>query len=121
VPSISFRKIKPEEIAGCQAKFAEKYPWAGTPQWEGVYVYVEDGQVVGFVGFQFRVVVEPLYADSPRVTQALVERADTLLLSYKEYEFVVNDSNEKFQQLLENHYGLKGEVEPPHKVYFVRK
>lgn len=117
---ISFRRIRLDEVAECSQKWQEKYPDLAEPRWESVWVREDSGKVTAFFGLQQRLVVEPLYADSPRALQETIPYIDGLLSGYKEYEFVVLNNNNKFQAVLENHYGLKGEAEPPHRIYFVR-
>ena len=130
---IEYRPIKPEEIEEVLSVIKSRYPWAATPQWESVNVYVnKDGRIVGFNEFQIR---QPTLAscvswnpddtskDNPVVTQALIERADQQLtmLGYKSWEFIVPDENIKMQEFLEKRYGLKGQKEIPHKIYFIER
>ena len=121
--SVNFRPVKPDEIAELAKRFSERYPWAAEPAWTGVWVLEENGKIEGFVGFQQRLVVEPLFSESPRVTRSLIDRLDTLITAnrIREYEFIVPDQNQPMQETLERHYGLKGEVEIPHKIFLVKR
>lgn len=118
---VCFRLIKPEEIEEAQRAIKDQLPWAGEPQWNSVYVRTEDDVLTGFVGFQMKVVVEPLYANTPRVANELITWADGFLNTYNQYEMFVPDCNPRFQQVLENHFGLTGKRELPGKIYFVRR
>ena len=118
---VSFRRIKPEEIEEAKRLAKEQLPWSAEPQWNSVYVRMDDDVLTGFVGFQLRTVVEPLYANTPRVANELITWADGFLNTYNQYEFVVPDCNERFQKVLENHFGLEGKRELPGKIYFVKR
>lgn len=117
---IRYRLIKPEEIADAKAKWKKDFDWAAEPQWEAVWVREQNGEITGFVGFQQRIVVEPLWADNPFAAADLIAWVDGALNTYKEYEFQVPDDNERFQRLIEGRYGVEGHKEKPHKVYQVK-
>ncbi len=118
--TVSFHPIKPEEIEEARSKCAQDLPWAAEPQWDGVWILRDNGEM-GFFGLQTRRIVEPLYGDSPRITRSLIDRADTLLIAngIRNWEFFVPDVNPKFQQTLERHYGLEGKRQLPGKYYFI--
>ena len=118
---IQCRLIKPEELEEAKRVLKEQLPWVGEPAWGSVYVRLEDGVLTGFVGFQTRVVVEPLYAETPKAAHELIAWADGYLNQYPQYEFIVPDRNEKFQRVIENHYGIEGERELPGKIYFIKR
>jgi len=120
---VSFRKIKPEEILQAALKFAQKYSWAASPNWESVYVKVRDGEILGLYDLQVRATIGNLvnFDNSPVTVCELAAHADSQLINYKEYEYIVPNQNESMQRFLEKHYGLVGEEEVPHKIYVMKR
>ena len=113
----TYRNIRPEEVAECKAKFDAAYPWGAEPRWEGVKVLVEDGEIIGFVGFQTRILVEPLYAESTSAAYALCYLADGSLQAVNEYEWFIPDNNLRMQHAVERQFGIEGFRELPGKIY----
>ncbi len=120
---VSFRRIKPEEIKQASDKFTEKYPWASQPNWLGVVVKVRDGEILGLYDLQLRATIGNLvnFDNSPVTVCELAAHADSQLLAYKEYEWIVPNQNESMQRFLEKRYGLEGEEEIPHKIYIMKR
>lgn len=113
----TFRKIRPEEVAACKEKFDAAYPWGAEPRWEGVWALVDDGAIIGFVGFQTRTLVEPLYAESPSAAYAMCYLADGALHAVNEYEWFIPDNNPRMQHAVERQFGIEGFRELPGKIY----
>ena len=113
----TYRNIRPEEVAECKAKFDAAYPWGAEPRWEGVKVLVDDGKIIGFVGFQTRILVEPLYAESPSAAYAICYLADGSLQAVNEYEWFIPDNNPRMQHAVERQFGIVGYRELPGKIY----
>ena len=117
----TFRKILPDEVALCKQKFEATYPWGAEPRWEGVWVMLDDGEIVSFCGFQTRTLVEPLYAESASAAKDMCVWADGALHAVNEYEFFVPDRSPKFQHAMEHHFGLEGYREIPGKIYQINR
>ncbi len=120
-----FRRIYENEIEAAHNKLKAKYPNGALPDWRNVWVQVESiekqEKILALVEFDSRVYVNVLDADSPLATVEIISWADGYLANYPQWEFLVPDANVKMQDALWKHWGLEGEVEPPHKVYIVRR
>lgn len=114
------RKVRPEEVPVLREKFSAKWPWAAEPQWNGVFVLERDGIVRGFVGFQVRLLVEPLYAEDALTARDLIVWTDGRM-GDNDYEFFVADENEPFGKAVEKHFGIEGHREVPGLTYQVKR
>ncbi len=83
--------------------------------------YRKQEQITAIVEFDTRVCVNVLDADSPLATVEIISFADGYLANYPQWEFLIPDTNKRMQDALLKHWGLEGEVEPPHKVYIIRR
>ncbi len=120
-----FRRIYVDEIDAAHDKLKARFPNGALPDWRNVWVQVESiekqEKILALVEFDSRVYVNVLDADSPLATVEIISWADGYLANYPQWEFLVPDANVKMQDALWKHWGLEGEVEPPHKVYIVRR
>ena len=120
-----FRRIYVNEIEAAHNKLKAKYPNGALPDWRNVFVQVESiekrEKIIALVEFDARVCINTLDADSPAAARDIINWADGYLGDSPQYEFQVPDSNTKMQKALLRHFGLEGEVEPPHRVYIIRR
>ncbi len=120
-----FRRIYVDEIDAAHDKLKARFPNGALPDRRNVWVQVESiekqEKILALVEFDSRVYVNVLDADSPLATVEIISWADGYLANYPQWEFLVPDANVKMQDALWKHWGLEGEVEPPHKVYIVRR
>lgn len=118
------RKIREDEIPAERDRYLAKYPWAGEPNWASVMVLTnKNDKVVGMAEVQVRPLVASLDADRPADVKALVDAIDGYLAGagISQYEFIVPNQNEKFQRMIDKHYGYTSVEELPSRVYFVRR
>ncbi len=120
-----FRRIYVNEIEAAHNKLKAKYPNGALPDWRNVFVQVESiekrEKIIALVEFDARVCINTLDADSPAAARDIINWADGYLGDSPQYEFQVPDSNTKMQNALLRHFGFEGEVEPPHRVYIIRR
>ncbi len=120
-----FRRIYTEELAEASDKLKVKYPDSALPDWRNVFVQVESiekqEKILALVEFDQRTCINTLDADSPVAARDIINWADGYLGDYPQYEFQVPDSNKRMQKALLRHFGLEGEVEPPHRIYIIRR
>ena len=120
-----FRRIYVDEITEAQDKLKAKYPNCALPDWRNVFVQVESieeqEKILALVEFDQRTCINTLDADSPVAARDIINWADGYLGDHPQYEFAVPDSNTRMQKALLRHFGLEGEVEPPHKTYIIRR
>ena len=125
-----FRRIYVDEITEAQDKLKARFPNGALPDWRNVWVQVESVEDCGFskqekilalVEFDQRTCINTLDADSPVAARDIINWADGYLVDYPQYEFQVPDTNTRMQKALLRHFGLAGEVEPPHRVYIIRR
>ena len=120
-----FRRIYVDEITEAHNKLKAKYPNGALPDWRNVWVQVESigkqEKILALVEFDQRTCINTLDADNPVAARDIINWSDGYLGDYPQYEFQVPDSNKKMQKALLRHFGLEGEVEPPHRVYIIRR
>ena len=125
-----FRRIYMDEIEAAQDGLQAKYPNCAIPDWRNVWVQVgsvedcEGGKqekILALVEFEQRTCINTLYADNPIAALEVISWSDGFLANFEQYEFAVPESNEQMRRALLRHYGLEGEVEPPCRVYIVRR
>ncbi len=125
-----FRRIYLDEIETACAKLKAKYPDSALPDWRNVWVQVESVEgcesskqekIIALVEFEQRTCINTLDADSPVAARDIINWADGYLGDYAQYEFQVPNSNKQMQDALLRHVGLEGEVEPPHRIYIIRR
>ncbi len=120
-----FRRIYVNEIEAAHDRLRSKYPNYALPDWRNVFVQVESiekqEKILALVEFDQRTCINTLDADNPVAARDIINWADGYLGDYPQYEFAVPDSNKKMQKALLRQFGLEGEVEPPHRVYIIRR
>ena len=125
-----FRRIYVDEITEAHDKLKAKYPSGSLPDWRNVWVQVESVEgcefskqekILALVEFDQRTCINTLDADNPIAALEVISWADGYLGDYPQYEFQVPDTNTRMQKALLRHFGLAGEVEPPHRVYIIRR
>ncbi len=120
-----FRRIYLDEIAAAHDKLKAKYPDGALPDWRNVFVQVEsvDNQekILALVEFDQRTCVNTLDADNPVAARDIINWLDGYLGDHPQYEFLVPNSNKRMQDALLRHWGLVGEISPPHRVYIIRR
>ena len=120
-----FRRIYVDELAEAHNKLKAKYPNCALPDWRNVWVQVESiekqEKILALVEFEQRTCINTLDADNPIAALEVISWADGYLANFEQYEFAVPESNEQMRRALLRHYGLEGEVEPPHRVYVIRR
>ncbi len=120
-----FRRIYVNEIEAAHNKLKAKYPNSALPDWRNVWVQIESiekqEKILALVEFDQRTCINTLDADSPVAARDIINWADGYLVDYPQYEFQVPDTNTRMQKALLRHFGLAGEVEPPHRVYIIRR
>ena len=83
--------------------------------------YRKKEKIIALVEFDTRTCLTTLDANSPSAALEIISWADGFLASFPQWEFLVPNTNKRMQQALWKHYGLKGEVEPAHRVYIIRR
>ena len=83
--------------------------------------YRKQEKILALVEFDQRTCINTLDADNPVAARDIINWADGYLGDYPQYEFQVPDTNTRMQKALLRHFGLEGEVEPPHRVYIIRR
>jgi hypothetical protein len=117
-----WRNLQPEDVAAARQMLRERCPHTTEPRdWTKLWGKFVDGTLVAFYGIQHRYIVEPACATSIHHMEDICVSADTALSFTPEYEFYVMNDNVKFQELLNERYGIEGHEERPGKAYIIRR
>lgn len=100
----------------------------GEPHWENIWAILDEKELVGIIGMENRLVVEPMYMKNGNYSQALMAmswvdgfvRPIATQQGKNGYEFFIGDSNKRFQELVERHMPVKKGREKV-GLYFFRK
>jgi len=120
---IEIRPLHQEEI-----ETAQKLVPANNvePDWPNVWAILDEREMVGILGMESRLVVEPLYMKPGNYSQALMTMSwvDGFLRSIAAqqgktgYEFFVGDENPRFQELIAKRLPVKAGREKKGLFYF---
>ena len=96
------------------------------PDWKNVWAILDEHSLVGILGMENRLIVEPLYMGKGRYSQALMAMSwiDGFLRNVAHntgktgYEFFVGDENERFHTLIQRHLPVKAGREKKGLYYF---
>ena len=123
-----FRRIYAKETKAEFIRLRAKYPNCAEPDWRNCWVLIESikkpklrEKILALVEFEQRTCINTLDADNPTAALEVISWSDGYLANFEQYEFAVPASNKQMHKALLRHYGLEGEVEPPHRVYVIRR
>ena len=120
---IEIRPIRTAEIQDARLFIPES---DGEPEWGNIWAILDESGLIGIIGMETRLVVEPLYMKPGFYSQAIMTMSwiDGFLrkvaadLGKTGYEFFVGDNNTRFQQLIEKRLPVKAGREKRGLFYF---